>query len=288
MFGTPIEERKDILLKLSLSEKTSLESIREDLNLKMSVVTTTSNNLEMFVGVRVDMIESLATALIAKKRGGDMEARIDLPAVFVDHILLPSLKLTTEFRPVNDLSSLSAGNYSQLVCRMVGNVKGLKKLGIHASKHPKWKNPFVTVEYISEEDAEIAPYFDEMRARYGGVLPYVVNPHNVTRAEIFDVNSKVRTKLGDEYSFDCSPHKVVHDIHIGRLKASKGNDCRNFGMKRWSMISHKDEGVVIDFVKPVEGSAIYRVLIMGTVTTTKFTGTRDVETGELGEALRDL
>ena len=217
-----------------------------------------------------------------------MEARIDLPAVFVDHILLPSLKLTTEFRPVNDLSSLSAGNYSQLVCRMVGNVKGLKKLGIHASKHPKWKNPFVTVEYISEEDAEIAPYFDEMRARYGGVLPYVVNPHNVTRAEIFDVNSKVRTKLGDEYSFDCSPHKVVHDIHIGRLKASKGNDRRNFGMKRWSMISHEDEGVVIDFVKPVEGSAIYRVLIMGTVTTTKFTGTRDVETGELGEALRDL
>ena len=99
----------------------------------------TSNNLEMFVGVRVDMIESLATALIAKKRGGDMEARIDLPAVFVDHILLPSLKLTTEFRPVNDLSSLSAGNYSQLVCRMVGNVKGLKKLGIHASKHPMWK-----------------------------------------------------------------------------------------------------------------------------------------------------
>ena len=157
MFGTPIEERKDILLKLSLSEKTSLESIRKDLNLKMSVVTTTSNNLEMFVGVRVDMIESLATALIAKKRGGDMEARIDLPAVFVDHILLPSLKLTTEFRPVNDLSSLSAGNYSQLVCRMVGNVKGLKKLGIHASKHPKWKNPFVTVEFISEADAEIAP-----------------------------------------------------------------------------------------------------------------------------------
>ena len=63
-----------------------------------------------------------------------MEARIDLPAVFVDHILLLSLKLTTEFRPVNDLSSLSAGNYSQLVCRMVGNVKGLKKLGIHARK----------------------------------------------------------------------------------------------------------------------------------------------------------
>ena len=175
----------------------------------------------MFVGVRVDMIESLATALIAKKRGGDMEARIDLPAVFVDHILLPSLKLTTEFRPVNDLSSLSAGNYSQLVCRMVGNVKGLKKLGIHASKHPKWKNPFVTVEYISEEDAEIAPYFDEMRARYGGVLPYVVNPHNVTRAEIFDVNSKVRTELGDEYSFNCSPHKVVHDIHIDHFKGFK-------------------------------------------------------------------
>ena len=73
--------------------------------------------------------------------------------------------------------------------------------------------------------------------------------------------------------------------------AADGFNCFVFYMgsvKKCCNLFQEDYGVVIDFVKPVEGSSIYRVLIIKRVTTTKFTGVTDVETSELVEALRDL
>ena len=52
-----------------------------------------------------------------------------------------------------------------------------------------------------KKQRSLLKFYDEMRIRnkYGGELPFVVNPHKLSKAEInFYVNSKVRTVQNSE------------------------------------------------------------------------------------------
>ena len=148
------------------------------------------------------------------------------------------------------------------------------------------------MEYITEEEADIAPYiyFDGFRnkLKYKRLLPFVIDPSNLDAAHMFPVPAKVRTELGDNYCYNCSPYKIIYDLHMGRMQAAQGDERRNFGVKRWKMMSPENEQVAIDFVRHVEGSSTCRLIIAANVLTATFTSNEDVETGLLGEALRDL
>ena len=110
------------------------------------------------------------------------------------------------------------------------------------------------VEYFSEEETSFAPFYDKMKAEYGGELPFVVNPFDLSASELLGGSQKVRRELGDCYPYTSSAHKVLHDIHIGRLEAPAESAQRNFGIKRLVVVCTGDEDIVIDFVQPVEGS----------------------------------
>ena len=146
-----------------------------------------------------------------------------------------------------------------------------------ASKHPQWKNPYVCVEYITEEEADITPFFDGFWNKYEGLLPFVIDPSNLDAAHMFPVPAKVRTELGDKYCYNCSPYKIIYDLHMGRMQAAQGDERRNFGVKRWKMMSPENEQVVVDFVRHVEGSATWRVIIAANVSTATFTSNEDVD-----------
>ena len=150
------------------------------------------------------------------------------------------------------------------------------------------ENPYVFMHYMTEEEASIAPYYDEVRNKYGGVLPFVVDPHQLTKSECFDPHGKVRAELGDTYCYDCSAYKIVHDIHMGRLDAPAGSELQNFGLKRWVMVSTEKDKLVIDVVKKCDGSATATLLICGDVLATSFSHAYDLETGEVKETLRDV
>ena len=47
--------------------------------------------------------------------------------------------------------------------------------------------------------------------------------YDLAKQDFFDPQSKVRAELGDNYVYDCSAHKILHDIHVGRLLAHR--DC---------------------------------------------------------------
>ena len=285
--GTPVESRTDVSF-LTSSEKNFLESIREDLNLRFSVKTSLWDNLEMFDGVRVDLVESLANGLAGKKKDGTLDVSIDIPFIFATKILLPSLQLTGFFRLVNNVEQFQIGSSGKLLHRVVGKIHGLKLLGVLPSKHPKWKNPYVSVEFMTEEEADISPVLDSIRNKYDGQLPFVVNPQLLDASALAPALGRIRTELGDNYRYDCSPFKILHDISIGRMKAEIGDDRRNFCVRRWKFLSPENDQLVLDFVKPVEGSSTCRLHIVGSVLTAKFTSNEDVETGLVGEALRDL
>ena len=172
--------------------------------------------------------------------------------------------------------------------RLVGKIHGLKLLGVLPSKHPKWKNPYASVEFITQEEADISPALDTIRNKYDGQLPFVVNPNVLDPLSLAHVLAPVRTELGDNYCYDCSPFKILHDITIGRMQAAQDDDRRNFCVRRWKFLSPENDQLIVDFVKPIECSATCRVHIVGSVITATFTGNEDVETGLVGEALRDL
>ena len=71
------------------------------------------------------------------------------------------------------------GNAVFVCSRPVGNIKGLKLLGIKASKHPRWANPYFSVEYQDDLAGELGPAYDELRREHGGELPYVMNPFSL-------------------------------------------------------------------------------------------------------------
>jgi len=120
------------------------------------------------------------------------------------------LKLTQCFEEVQS-STLGTANF--LANRFVGNLHGLKLMGIKACKHPKWAHPFIFMEYIDSLAGEIGPHYDALRSEHGGELPYVLNPWELlTREEFVSPNSKVRNEFGESYCYDCSPYKIRHDM----------------------------------------------------------------------------
>ena len=58
-------------------------------------------------------------------------------------------------------------------------------LGIISSKQPKRENPYVKVEYFSQEEAALAPYYDKVRSKHGGVLPYHIDPFSLSANHFF-------------------------------------------------------------------------------------------------------
>ena len=283
IFGTIIEERTDVI-KTDALKAEELEKIRESLVIKMSIKTNTCDNLSGFLGFRVELIEKLNKKLQKKSSNGIIEVEIITSLLFAQEILVPAFTITQCFKEMKN-----QGSAEFVSKRMIGNLKGIKLLGVHASKHPRWANPFLAVEYQDSIAGEIGPYYDNLRIEHGGELPYVINPWELKNEEDF-INpvSKVRNELGDEYSYDCSPYKMRYDMEIGRLKAPTSSSLRNFGMKRWAMLSSAEEDVMVDFIQPCEGSAGCRIIMTFRVEVAQFSAANDEETGRMTEFLRDV
>ena len=66
IFGHNVLEREE-LTSFTHTEKERLEQLCQELNIKMSVKTLTSDNLGSFLGFRVDLIDQLHTMLSKKK-----------------------------------------------------------------------------------------------------------------------------------------------------------------------------------------------------------------------------
>ena len=79
-----------------------------------------------------------------------------------------------------------------------------------------------------------------------------------------------------------------YDMEIGRLKAPTSSSLRNFGMKRWAMLSSAEEDVMVDFIQPCEGSAGCRIIMTFRVEVAQFSAANDEETGRMTEFLRDV
>ena len=282
VFSISIMSRTD-LKKMSWNEKIQLENLRDDLNVRLSVSTSTWNNIEMFKSFQVDLIEQLSKVIGKRKKS--YEAQINVAANFVQQFFIPSLRLTGLFVE-KPSKAVYSGTGGQVLHHFVGNVEGLKMLGIVSSNHPKWANPYVKVEYFSEEEASLAPYYDKLRSKHSGVLPFHIDPFSLSADDFLVHNEKVKLELGENYNFNCSAYKVRHDIHVGRLKAKTDSELRNFGVKKWVLVCEDEVGIQI--VRPLEGSQTCHIYVFGATDSASFTGAIDLETGLVGEALKDV
>ena len=68
----------------------------------------------MCMSFRVGVIENLSNALSSRKTGGDIKAWIDVPLVFAQQIVIPSLLLTASFKHA-DTKEAGVGNQAQLL-----------------------------------------------------------------------------------------------------------------------------------------------------------------------------
>ena len=93
IFGCSFYERQD--LKIKYSAASELEQLRDELNARLSVSTSTWNNCEMFKSFQFDVIDHLSRAIGKKKRS--LEACISAPFNFVLHFFVPALRLTGLF-----------------------------------------------------------------------------------------------------------------------------------------------------------------------------------------------
>ena len=93
-------------------------------------------------------------------------------------------------------------------------------------------------------------------------------------------------ELGENYDFNCSANKVRHDIHVEHLKAKTDSELRNFGVKKWVLVCEDEVGIQI--VRPLEGSQTCHIYVFGATDSASFTGAIDLETGLVGEALKDV
>ena len=144
------------------------------------------------------------------------------------------------------------------------------------------------VEYYSTA-GEIGPHYDSLQRQHSGELPYVFNPEELESEDEFrDPNGKVRNEFGNNYSFDGSPYKIRHDMEVGSLQAPESSQLRNFGMKKWTMVSSAQGDVIIDFVQPCEGPAGCKVIITCRAEVAAFSTSTDVETGRMTENLKDV
>ena len=118
-------------------------------------------------------------------------------------------------------------------------------------------------------------------------MPYHVSPFSLDAVQL-QTDSKVKFELGEEYCFECSPYKIRHDMHLGRLQADQFSDVRNFGFKKWWIVTGGEEDIVVDIVKPLEGSQTCNIFLECATETASFTGTQDLETGSVAQAMQDV
>ena len=282
IFGCSIYERKD--LKIKYSAASELEQLRDELNARLSVSTSTWNNCEMFKSFQFDVIDHLSRAIGKKKRS--LEACISAPFNFVLHFFVPALRLTGLFEE-KCTEGVILGNPGSLVHRFLGSIQGLKMVGVHSKNHSKWANPFLKVEYFSAEEAEFAPYYDKLKFKNGGTLPYHVDVFALDSKQLLE-DAKVKFELGEDYNFDCSPYKVRHDMHLGHVQADKTSDLYNFGVKKWWIASTGEQDVLVDIIKPPEGSQTCTVYFECNITSANFTGAIDLESGAVAQGLKDV
>ena len=95
-------------------------------------------------------------------------------------------------------------------------------------------------------------------------------------------------ELDENYNFNCSAYKVWHDIHVGHLKAKFKTDSEvcNFGVKKWVLVCEGEVGIQI--VRPLEGSQTCHIYVFDATESVSFTSAIDLETGLVGEALKDV
>ena len=110
---------------MKYAEKFELESVREELNLRLSFSASTC---ELFNGQKVDAISNLSSALGKKP----MIACIIVPMKFVEMFFIPAVKLTGLFKETAT-EGVASGDVGQLLYRFVGSIKGLKLLGIDSN-----------------------------------------------------------------------------------------------------------------------------------------------------------
>jgi hypothetical protein len=162
------------------------------------------------------------------------EVTLDIPQFLVEHILIPALQLTGNFTK-EGLKSAGGGEY--VLHRFVGRpywteeTQGSQQAStLNGEIHLFVLNTLLTKRHNLERT--MIPFVRSM-----GELPFVVNPNQLSKEELFDANSKVRSELGDDYDYNVPPHKIMHDIHVGRLQADERMSRQNFGMKQWFMVS---------------------------------------------------
>lgn len=273
-----VNERND----LSESQMVELGALQEEIVTKLSVNTLTCNNLEDFDSFRIDLIEKCHSKLSKKKGCGIIEIDQDMPKRFAVHIIIPALLLTGCFERL-PLSSFSPDGYHTE--RLVGSIAGLKKLGVLPSRHFLWKHPYIAVSYQDSQLAELSPFYDEIRQHYDGQLPYVINPEQLSASDFHD---SIRAELGDAYNYNKKKEEILHDIMMKRLSAPAGDIHRNFGLKSWCIMKPYAGLVVIDFLVPNEGSSTWRMKLSAEVEYAQLTPGKDIETGTVLEALRDV
>ena len=75
---------------MNWNEKIQLENLQDDLTVRLSVSTSTWNNIEMFKSFQVDLIEQLSKVIGKRKKS--YEAQINVAANFVQQFFIPSLR----------------------------------------------------------------------------------------------------------------------------------------------------------------------------------------------------
>jgi hypothetical protein len=237
----------------------------------------------MYKSFIFDIIDQLSKALGKKKRSVDV--CLSSPFNFVLNFFVPALKLTGLFTE-QSTEGIVLGNAGSIVIRFRGSMEGLKMVGIESKNHSKWSNPYLKVEYFSDEEAAFAPYYNKLQLKYGGILPFHIDIFRLDANQLL-ADEKVKAELGEHYNFDCSPYKVRHDMHVGRLKA-ENSDLYNYGVKKWWMVSAAPEDILVDIIRPLQGSQTCTVFIECNITSANFTGQVDLESGSAGQGLRDV
>ena len=77
-------------------------------------------------------------------------------------------------------------------------------------------------------------------------------------------------------------------MHLGRVQADKTSDLYNFGVKKWWIASTGEQDVLVDIIKPPEGSQTCTVYFECNITSANFTGAIDLESGAVAQGLKDV
>ena len=69
----------------------------------------------------------------------------------------------------------------------------------------------------------------------------MANPNVLDSSSLTNMLALVRTELGDNDCYDCSPFKILQDITIGRVQTAKDNGHINVCARRWKFLSPEND-----------------------------------------------